>query len=526
MMTPAWFDEAHYYGQRVHQLNVVKFYGRDDWTDASFRAELARRNITAYQDFEICNDASNLQFTNISPNPLFNVLEYLTALAQYANANGYSCPGYEAGKWTAQKAMEHIFRDYHVSAWDHFTLAGQYDLINPSNAFDIKAHYERLTAQRNNYVDPETGLRGWEGRADWTFEDVLDDCVWAEVNPIAGLWEDGSASGIVISRVPDGEAVAVDPGWNPWPGPVAQPDAPEQSKPSIWPGDSISSDGEDGADPDGAAPGEQNGAIAVDGCGEHANTGVIIVICEELPNLQNEYVPLFMNADKADIDALIYDDGVWADFIGYAGQIRVAIEEAEDYVHDSGNSIIHVISNNELTAFADTEFIRLSVETAMSLESVNAVSGKNIDIDLHGMKDGYGSNVNAVDDASNPTGGAVDDARIAAASKEAAAFAGGENKDAFVANIGNAEGKLAIAIEDYGICDHVRFTKNKITSDNLGEVVDIANQDNLILASVESTEVATKLLEALFKPDLPNDLTGGDIMDVAGDSCSFALGLL
>lgn len=115
---PGWFDASYYAQQKIEQMNLTKWQGKIDWNKASYEAELTSLNRTPYEDFVVTNDTHNLQFTNISPNPLFNVQEYLIALANFANETGYTYPGYAAEQWTAQKAMEHMFNDYHVSAWD------------------------------------------------------------------------------------------------------------------------------------------------------------------------------------------------------------------------------------------------------------------------------------------------------------------------------------------------------------------------------------------------------------------------
>lgn len=234
--TPAWFDPTYYATQKIEQMNLTEYQGKKDWDLASYRADLASRNLTPYEDFLRINDLQDLRYTNISPNPLFNVGEYLTALAEFANDSGYSYSGYPQGQWTAQKAMEHMFNDYHVSAWDHFTLAGQYDLVNPSNAFDITAYYQQLTAWRNSYVDPDTGLVGWEGKTNWTIRDVIDDNIWDEISPVEGLYGEAAGSGIHAQNVPASKWVTVDEDWNPWVSPD-EPDEPSkpQPKPPYWP---------------------------------------------------------------------------------------------------------------------------------------------------------------------------------------------------------------------------------------------------------------------------------------------------
>ncbi|MBD5553516.1 MAG: hypothetical protein HDQ44_04175, partial [Desulfovibrio sp.] len=214
--TPLWFDATYYAEQKLDQMSLIKWDGKTGWTYSAYLDELAKYDVTPYENFVASNEVHNLRLTNLSPNPLFNVNEYLTALADYANRTNYSYPGYKAGEWTAQKAMEHMFNDYHVSAWDHFTLAGQYNLINPSNDFDITAYYDELTAWRNSYVDPKTGAKGWEGRTDWTRLDVIEDNIWNETNPIEGLFGEAAGSGIRPQAVAASQRVTVDSDWNPW----------------------------------------------------------------------------------------------------------------------------------------------------------------------------------------------------------------------------------------------------------------------------------------------------------------------
>ncbi len=247
---PSWFDADYYAQQRIEQMNDTGLDGKTDWNVASYENRLAKYNMTPYEDFVYCNGADSLAMTNISPNPLFNVQEYLTALAKFANDTGYIYSGYTAGQWTAQKAMEHMFNDYHVSAWDHFTLAGQFDLVNPSNSFDISAYYGELVNYRNNYTDPQTGAKGWEGRADWTVQDVVNENIWGEINPVQGLYEQTIGTGITATPVPVSQKVTTDVEWNPW-VPVTNKPQPEPVQPTPspdWTGGGSSSSSSGGAD--------------------------------------------------------------------------------------------------------------------------------------------------------------------------------------------------------------------------------------------------------------------------------------
>ncbi len=92
-------------------------------------------------------------------------MEYLTAKAESAERSGRGA-GYEGSNaWTAESVLRY-FNDHGITAWDHFTTAGQFEGVNPSNAMDLSEFLTRKgrpVQTKCNSMD----------RDDWTPESVL-----------------------------------------------------------------------------------------------------------------------------------------------------------------------------------------------------------------------------------------------------------------------------------------------------------------------------------------------------------------
>lgn len=259
LSTPSWFDEDFYARQKVDQMNAISYLGKNDWTRAGFESELARFNVTAYENFVYCTSLQDPAQTSLSPNPLFNVQEYLIALANFANSSGYAYEGYPTGQWTADMVLAHMLKDYQVSPWEHFYRSGQADGVNPSNAFDISAYYDALADRINAFTDPQTGASGYQGRTDWTGAELALQTAINNINPFEVMAANPIAAIAPVEVSPEDRVEPV-AGWNPWtaldnPESPQPPDAP--SVPSDRPGSS-----DESVKPGPSQPGDGSGDSA------------------------------------------------------------------------------------------------------------------------------------------------------------------------------------------------------------------------------------------------------------------------
>lgn len=179
--TPIWFDTTNYLNVKTEQLNTAKFKGKNDWTNAATNAALADAGLSPYEHFEKYGNAEN-----ISPNNMFNVAEYLLSKAKQLNAEKFE------GKtdWTEASVMS-VFQTVGLSAWDHYTLYGTAEGINPSNAFDTKAYMNAKLAQ----------LKAADPAGNWTTESMIAAFTAAGLNPLQHYQLYGKAEGLSISAV-------------------------------------------------------------------------------------------------------------------------------------------------------------------------------------------------------------------------------------------------------------------------------------------------------------------------------------
>ena len=208
LTTPNWYNDDTYIKDKVAECNVIRFGDAEQlpWTPESVRSFLAAAN--GEEDYQpwmgYDNFVSNGNAENCSPNPLFNVMEYLTAKANQLNAMNDGA-GYESNNsWTAESVLRY-FNDHHLSAWDHFTTAGQFENVNPSNAMDLSDFLANKAAQCNSME--------FDGKSDWTPESVL---AYYQENGINAVQVAVSASDPNVVAVPAAEAVAVPAGETPW----------------------------------------------------------------------------------------------------------------------------------------------------------------------------------------------------------------------------------------------------------------------------------------------------------------------
>lgn len=183
---PAWFDVDYFAAQKILQMQVLgQEVPAGDTPTAQLNTAIAEynaennANVTPFTNFEACNTSDYIadipmSAVNVSPNPMFDVAYYLTAVAANANAKGYTADGYPAGEWTADSVLEHMFNDFHISAWDHFKAGGLDDMINPSADFNTAA-YIAAKAEATGVTETE----------------VIDQMKADGLNPVQDYFENG-----------------------------------------------------------------------------------------------------------------------------------------------------------------------------------------------------------------------------------------------------------------------------------------------------------------------------------------------
>lgn len=184
---PKWFEEKFYLDAKAGQLNAIKFDGKADWTGDAVKAVFGQ--TTAYEHYMAFGKGEN-----ISPNSMFNVAEYLKAKADQLNADKFD------GKatWTEADVLK-SFNDSGLSAWDHFVQYGMAEGLNPSNMFDVDAYLINKAAQLNDAK--------FEGKTDWTADDVAASLKGAGLNPVQHYYLYGQGEGLTITKVPADDRV-------------------------------------------------------------------------------------------------------------------------------------------------------------------------------------------------------------------------------------------------------------------------------------------------------------------------------
>lgn len=187
---PTWFEEKNYLNNKAVQLNATKFNDKTDWTADSALAAIEAAGMSAYEHFVAYGNVEN-----ISPNPMFNVAEYLAAKAAQLNSD----PDEPKSDWTEADVLA-AFNDAGLTAWDHYTQYGMYEGINPSNQFDASAYFTAKLAQLQA-AEPDKG---------WTEESMLDAFKEAGLNPLEHYAQYGKDEGLSVPPVPSDERVVTD----------------------------------------------------------------------------------------------------------------------------------------------------------------------------------------------------------------------------------------------------------------------------------------------------------------------------
>ncbi len=210
LTVPAWYNDDHYISEKVDECNTIKFGDQSDWNVDSVKAALAsafgEETYAPWMGYD--NFVSNGNAENCSPSRYFVVSEYLAAKAAQLNEIQYE----DKTDWDQAKVLD-AFRAANISAWDHYTTTGQQEGINPSNAFDNDAFFTAKCAILNAWQN-EDGTVGYEGKDDWTKDDVIAVFQSLGINPIMNQPENPDAASLVIKA-----ENPVDGGnFNPWAG--------------------------------------------------------------------------------------------------------------------------------------------------------------------------------------------------------------------------------------------------------------------------------------------------------------------
>ncbi len=208
---PTWYNDDSYINEKVDECNTIKFGAVEGeeftpWTAASVRDFLAAANGEAdYQPWMgYANFVSNGNAENCSPNPLFNVMQYVTAKAAQLNSINYDGRNADNNPWTAQNVLD-FFNAHDITAWDHFTTAGQFENVNPSNAMDLS---DFLASKAKECNDIE-----FDGRNDWDEQAVLD---YYQEHGLNAVMVAVSASDPNVVAVPEADQVTPPVGFTPW----------------------------------------------------------------------------------------------------------------------------------------------------------------------------------------------------------------------------------------------------------------------------------------------------------------------
>ncbi len=207
---PNWFVQGAYLNEKVKECSLLFMDGRSDWTNQQVLQTILAAGQTPYSNFVDYGNANN-----VSPSPYFVVPEYLAFKARQLNSLPYmGGTGWDGNSaWTMQQVLE-AFDRAGLSAWDHYTLVGQFEEgVNPSNSLDQEAFWENKVEQLNSWENPDEAV-GFDGKDDWTVEDVQNYFRDHGLNAIMNL--PANSAGEQAELIQDVQD-KVNPGnWEPW----------------------------------------------------------------------------------------------------------------------------------------------------------------------------------------------------------------------------------------------------------------------------------------------------------------------
>lgn len=188
MSVPAWFDESTYFANKAVQLKAVSPAEYTTWNGSTVRDYFLKNGIDAHTHFNEYGKAEN-----VSPNSMFNALQYLQYKADQLNDIQHD----GRDNWTVAEVQQ-AFDAAGLTAWDHYLAYGEAEGVNPSAAFDIAAYYAAKAAQLNRVKA--------EGRTDWSADDVKAAFAEAGMTALEHYYAYGKSEGVKITKADAPEA--------------------------------------------------------------------------------------------------------------------------------------------------------------------------------------------------------------------------------------------------------------------------------------------------------------------------------
>lgn len=193
MANPVWFDENYFLQSKLAYLQSI---GQTQYTSTLqvYNAIIAAGQ-TPFDNFQMYSLEERT-----SPNQYFSTTEYLEAKAAALNAASYG------GKtdWTADAVALEFSKAGFGNAYAHYTAVGWDEGVNPSNSFDTDLYLQEKANELN--------AQSYEGKTDWTADDVKAAFKAAGIDPIEHYEAAGKSEGLTAPEVPDADKVTPDSG--------------------------------------------------------------------------------------------------------------------------------------------------------------------------------------------------------------------------------------------------------------------------------------------------------------------------
>lgn len=133
--------------------------------------------MTAYEHFEQYG-----AHENVAPTKDFDINFYIAA-----KVNALNSVNYEGKTWTMESVLQ-AFNEAGVSAWEHYKQFGSSEGLAPNADFDSDKYYLAKVSQLN--------ATGYEGRTDWTVDEVKQAFADAGITALEHYAEFGGAESI------------------------------------------------------------------------------------------------------------------------------------------------------------------------------------------------------------------------------------------------------------------------------------------------------------------------------------------
>lgn len=188
MTAPAWFSFDVYFENKLKQLQATEPGAH--WDSAALQKAFLDAGYAVDEDGMYRHFVEYGNAENVSPNSWFQVNYYMNSKLEQMRA---SLPGYSLDMlWQA-------FGEAHISCWDHYTLYGMYEGVNPSADMNTNAYMNAKLAQ----------MRGSD--PDYSREQLDEAFRAANLNPIEHWLLYGRDEGLAYT--PGGPVPLPDPTW-------------------------------------------------------------------------------------------------------------------------------------------------------------------------------------------------------------------------------------------------------------------------------------------------------------------------